>query len=831
MKPTKKQVVTTTTLILILAFAAFFATASPAAAAVDVPTFAFLSVQPNPVGVNEQVYVVMFMADPPPTAMGPQGDRWQGYKVTITKPDASIEEKGPYTSDDVSGAAFAYTPDMVGKYTFVFKFPGQHIVADVNTGFGPPQHIDNNYLPSTSRTVTLTVTTEPSPKWQEVPVPNYWTRPIYGENRELASLGGNWLMPAYSPAAIPGGAGIARAFDWGAAYAPNNKAPGTAHILWTRAMTFGGMVGNEMPSVSYYTGLSYEQMFKPPIIINGRLYYNLYKSTYGYAPYNHPGFVCVDMSTGEELWRNMDTWVDFGQIYDYESPNQAGATAYLWMINGTTLTMMEAFDGTRILDIANCPAPGGMFGSNLKMGPHGELYIYVMDATTNTLARWNSYTAIGPYLPTGSESWQWRPYSKVSPLDGTKGYDWNVSIASANIPGLAIAQLGPGDVIYAGAGGGFLSQFGNDKWAAFDINNGNLLYTTTIQRPAGLPGSATGPIGEGVYAEYTRQTLQWNAYDIKTGAHLWTSAPYTDDWALYGTYMGQMIADGKLLHAGYDGYIHAFDLKTGNSVWDYYSGNAGAETPYGTYPFYGGFVYADGKVFGHTSEHSPVTPMWRGEKLHAINAANGQSMWKMSGWFQHPAVADGKLLSLNGYDNKIYCFGKGPSATTVSAPQTAVPQGTTVLITGTVTDQSPEAKGTPAVSDGDQEAWMEYLYMQKACPATLTGVPVVLTAVGPDGGSINIGTVMSDGSGLFKKSWTPPSQGEYVVTATFAGTESYGNSYATTAMIVGPAAAAGGGGGGGTTTTTSTSTDLYIIIATVVILIAIAIAVVALRKR
>jgi outer membrane protein assembly factor BamB len=815
MKTLKKQALTTTILILILTFAALMASTQSANAAVDIPTFAFLSVQPNPIGVNEQVYVVMFMADPPPTAMGPQGDRWQGYKCIITKPDGTTEEKGPYTSDDVSGAAFAYTPTMTGTYKFQFKFPGQHIVADVNTGFGPPAHIDNNYLPSDSKVIELTVQANPIPKWQEAPAPNYWTRPIYGENRELSSFGGNWLMPAYNA--------MARAFDWGVAAAPNNKAPNTAHILWTKPITFGGMVGNEMPAVSYYSGLSYEQMFKPPVIINGYLYYNLYKSTYGYAPPNRLGYVCVDLSTGKELWRNMEAWIDFGQIYDYESPNQAGAQAYLWMVNGTTWTMMEAFDGTRILDIQNAPNPGGMFGSFSRAGPHGEVFVYVLDGMTNTLALWNSYKAIGPFLPTGSESWQWRPYSKISPLDGTKGYDWNVSIANLG-PGQAIAQIGPGDVIYAGAGGGFLAQYGNNQWAAYDANTGATLFTSTIQRDPSIPGSSTGPIGDGVYTEYTRQTLQWNAYDIRTGQKLWTTQPYTDDWALYGSYMGQVIANGMLYHCGYDGYVHAFDVKTGQNVWNYYSGNAGFETPYGTYPFYGGFVYADGKIFGHTSEHSPVTPMWRGEKLHAIDTNTGRGLWKISGWFQHPAVADGKLLSLNGYDNKIYCFGKGPSATTASAPQTAVPKGTAVLITGTVTDQSPEAKGTPAVSDGDQERWMEYLYMQKERPASVTGVPVKLTAVGSDGSTIEIGTVTSDGSGLFKKTWTPSAEGEYTITATFYGTESYGNSYATTAVVVSAATATAAAASG-------TSVDIYIIVATIVILIAIALATVVLRKK
>jgi hypothetical protein len=358
------------------------------------------------------------------------------------------------------------------------------------------------------------------------------------------------------------------------------------------------------------------------------------------------------------------------------------------------------------------------------------------------------------------------------------------------------------------------------------MNDGSLLWTSTIQRPAGLPGSAIGPIGEGVYTEYTRQTKQWNGYDIKTGQHLWTTEPYEEDWAVYGTYMGQMIAEGMLIHAGgYDGYIHAFDVHTGEKLWDYYSGNAGSETPYGTWPFYGGFVFADGKIFGHTSEHSPGTPMWRGEKLHAMHSDTGVGMWKISGWFQHPAVADGKLLSLNGYDNRIYCFGKGPSATTVSAPQTAVPKGTTVLITGTVTDQSPGAKDTPAVSDADQEKWMEYLYMQKECPTTLNGVPVALKATAADGITTNIGTTNSDGSGLFKMTWTPENEGIYTITATFAGTDSYGNSLATTAIVVSAAPA------GDTTAAAAAPVDLYIIAATIVILIAIALATVVLRKK
>ena len=51
----------------------------------------------------------------------------------------------------------------------------------------------------------------------------------------------------------------------------------------------------------------------------------------------------------------------------------------------------------------------------------------------------------------------------------------------------------------------------------------------------------------------------------------------------------------------------------------------------------------------------------------------------------------------NGYDNQIYTAGRGPSATTVTAPNTAVESGSPVVIRGTVTDIS-------AGTEQDQQA-------------------------------------------------------------------------------------------------------------------------------
>ena len=82
---------------------------------------------------------------------------------------------------------------------------------------------------------------------------------------------------------------------------------------------------------------------------------------------------------------------------------------------------------------------------------------------------------------------------------------------------------------------------------------------------------------------------------------------------------------------------------------------------------------------------------------------------------------------------------------------------------------------------------MEYLYMQKPIPTDATGVEVTLDAVDPNGNFVHIDRVTSDMSGMFKKMWTPETEGEYTIIATFEGSESYWASYAETAIGVGPA--------------------------------------------
>jgi hypothetical protein len=112
---------------------------------------------------------------------------------------------------------------------------------------------------------------------------------------------------------------------------------------------------------------------------------------------------------------------------------------------------------------------------------------------------------------------------------------------------------------------------------------------------------------------------------------------------------------------------------------------------------------------------------------------------------------------------------------------------------------------------------MEYVHMQKPYPENMEGVEVVLTAIDPNGNLQEIGRVKSDSSGLYKKLFTPDIQGEYVITATFRGSESYGSSRATTAVGV------LGTSSNGDQSDSFSGLKLYIIVAAAAIIAAIAI--------
>jgi hypothetical protein len=173
-----------------------------------------------------------------------------------------------------------------------------------------------------------------------------------------------------------------------------------------------------------------------------------------------------------------------------------------------------------------------------------------------------------------------------------------------------------------------------------------------------------------------------------------------------------------------------------------------------------------------------------------MDAYSGKNLWNLTGLMTKLAIAEGYAVSIDGMDNQIYCFGKGQTAVSVVASPKVSAQGSSVLIEGTVFDQSPGAKDTPAIADAYMSPWMEYMYHQQPKPSNVEGVSVHITAIDPNGNFQDIGTVTSDADGVFGTMWTPPVPGVYKVTASFEGTNSYFKSQGTAMFAVSTASAA-----------------------------------------
>ncbi|MFB3888582.1 MAG: PQQ-binding-like beta-propeller repeat protein [Candidatus Bathyarchaeia archaeon] len=748
-------------LILILASAVVASLQFSNAAAPEIQPRAFLSANPNPVGLGQVVDVTIWLQPIPPTTK----DYFHGLTVTITKPDGTTETRGPLTTSSIGGQYFQFTPTQLGTYTLKLDYPGEFYTSKNQT-----------YKSAASPETKLIVQQNPIEPFPENPTPtDYWTRPINARNRNWASISGNWLERNYDAA---GGS-----MDSAGAFAPYSQAPRAAHIVWTKELDLGGLTGGEYGPYSYFPGFSYEPKLIPPIIMNGRLYY---------MERSDPGFVCVDLRTGEKLWHQPalypfypsnvgsatnPTWITHGQLLNFNSGNQGGVNAYLWSVQAGSYRMFSAYSGELMVEFANATA------GTVVRGSDGTMFVYILNGAANWLTCWNStkaFEATRQMWISDSGVPAWRPQPGVH--DWRKGIQWNVSVP--DVPGAqAIVKISDG-VIVASVGGGYYVEGSGDgiNYIGYSTTTGEQLWSVNN---VGHWDSGERAFGQGVFCIADSIKATFNCYDIYTGQHLWESDPAGYPWGVYKPH-SPTIAYGKLYAGAYDGYIRAYDLKTGKEVWSFSSGNAGIETPYGTYPMWYGPIVADNVVFIATGEHSPTQPLIKGEKIFALDATTGKELWELKGFICMQAIADGYLVTYNGEDNRIYIFGKGPSETTVSATPKVAQRGSAIMIEGTVTDQSTGQPGTPAIADVDQGAWMEYLKEQMPIPGTAKGVPVTLTAIGPDGGTINIGEVTSDMSGMFKKMWTPPTEGEYTITATFAGTDSYGSSYAETSLGVEP---------------------------------------------
>jgi hypothetical protein len=776
----------------------------------QIPTYMFVSVAPNPIGVGQTVNVNLWCNAPPPTASAQYGDRWTNLTLVITKPDGTTQKLGPFTSDATGGTVTTFTPDAIGNYTFQSFFGGE-VLPGLNNPV--PGTISNNafvndtFLPSSSSKFVLTVQQDPIPYESAAPLPtNYWTRPIYGENNAWYTIAGNWLGLSASTFAATG------MYSVMSNYNPYTTAPNSAHILWTKPVAFGGIIGGEFggsETGNYYSTSQYEPKFAP-IIMQGILYYSLYPGSSTYPQ----GWTAVDLHTGETIWtKNINTEVlKCGQILQMITPNQYGALAYLWTIPvaaagyqaaGQYMSMYDAMTGNYILTIKNTPS------MSLTEDERGNLIGYYVNSSQGqrSLSVWNSTRCINlvgaNYGGGGSvaDQWMWRPPYNTT-IDFQLGVQdsWPIetSIDGASVSlGLSSITDGVALMTQASIAGSSFFQNGWIIEAGYDLSTGQKLWgpvnRTEVVDSRVIYGSSTA--GNGIWVEFDAAALTATGYNLRTGEKVWgpEALPNVSPYSSLG--QNNVVADGIIYDWTYGGDVYAIDLATGNFLWEFHTPPGGYESPYGIEPLWTFTVgtIADGKLFlpeGHM--YSP--PLFHNAQQLAINITNGELVWSIDAFdvTSAPAISDGLMTTLNAYDNQIYTWGKGPSSMTVTAPNVGVTTTTPITIRGTIIDISAGTKqqaqaanfpnGVPCVSDESQSAWMEYIYMQQPMPTNATGVPVTISVIDSNGNNRQIGSTTSDASGMFTLTWTPDITGPYTVIASFPGSESYYSSSAETSF-------------------------------------------------
>jgi hypothetical protein len=246
--------------------------------------------------------------------------------------------------------------------------------------------------------------------------------------------------------------------------------------------------------------------------------------------------------------------------------------------------------------------------------------------------------------------------------------------------------------------------------------------------------------------------------------------------------------------------VYAYDTKTGKIAWTYNATDPYHESYIGNDWWLTPVCVTDGKVYIGHKEHSALDPKPRGAPFFCLNATDGTLIWRADGlfrqtrWGGNGIIGDSVIATMDTYDQCVYAIGKGPSATTVTAPDIAATFGTPVIIRGTVMDVSPGTQddtmklrfpyGVPAMSDASMSAWMLYVYKEFSRPTDATGVAVSIDAMDPNNNFVHLGSTTSDSTGAFSCVLTPQISGNYTVYATFGGSAGYYGSYATTSLAI-----------------------------------------------
>ncbi|MEJ2260287.1 MAG: hypothetical protein P8X83_01315 [Nitrosopumilaceae archaeon] len=428
----RKSEISTIALIVLLTLSAIIIVLPVTTAQEEEPlhttAFAFINAMPNVVGVNQQVLIHYGIHLP---TLWPQTG-WEDLSVEVERPDGSTYSITGLTTDLTGGAGVNLTPDQVGTWRIRTIYPSQEITSP-SRGF-PVGTIVNDAI---SDWFEITVTSEPAMEYPGHQLPTeFWSRPINAQFWSWSAVTGNTLSNVRPTAEAP----YEQPVRPGNAYAPE-----VGHVLWAKPLVGGAFsaLGGGLSSVE--TGIhatedgdAYEGLFNPPVVMNGVVYFNKYKSDGGSRVARI--VVAADIRTGEVLWEKPlltpdgdELRLSFGQSMMFDGFNYHGVFQYLICTSGSTWYFYEPTDGRLVMTYENVPGGGN---SERFYGPNGEIIIFTINLADGTLQKWNSAWVLEAAkwvgTPNGPDSTfgSWYRSFMGRTLDARLGIEWLVDMPS-----------------------------------------------------------------------------------------------------------------------------------------------------------------------------------------------------------------------------------------------------------------------------------------------------------------------------------------------------------------------------------------------------------------
>ena len=643
----------------------------------QIPTYAYIVAAPDPIGMGQSLTVYLWLgpvygaAGGTTAATGTNGStasaallsnnyRFHNYNLIITAPDGTKSTQTfAVVSDPTSSVYVKYTPTQVGVYNFTFSFPGQTYGENGN-GYEKSSLMGDYYMPSSTST-TVNVQQDPIPAAiVSYPLPQqYWSHPIYGENTDWWKISSNWLGQGSAP---PGGvSGTSTTISLN-----HNDAVGplTSHVMWTRPLQFGGVVGGNqfvaggsnpegaVQGAQYFEGTSYDPRFINPIIINGYLFYT--------EPISFTGDTsgptdAVDLRTGQVLWSRSDVPpLSLGYIFNLWDPDQHGTYPPV-LFTTNFARAFDAYTGNQMFNVTGVPT-----GTSV-MGPNGEQLRYVLANAGTTAApqwylqQWNSSRMwiydINPFTGGGSVSPSIINASNLAfvtavPASQTSANYFNTLTVNANIP-INSTTLG--------LTGQYATSITTYDWnisipwrntmsstpTVIAANFGDLMLCRNGSLPAGF-GAANSGVPQ---APYTYFAVNLNASKGQVGSILWMK---TYDPPAGNVTVSQQPVDfqTRVFTFSYQDTMQrtGYSLDTGAMLW-------GPTASQSTFDYYGSLpsTIAYGNLY--TSSYSGL--------CYCYNDLTGDLLWTYGNGGEGNSTSSGLNVFYGDYPTQIQAVANG----------------------------------------------------------------------------------------------------------------------------------------------------------------------------